>query len=74
MTAPRMPIEIGAIRGLMIVALYNPRSNQSSYLVKAETSQFPDWFRVGTWDTFDEAMEEFKRWEELRKTQMEEDR
>ena len=74
MTPARMPIEIGAIRGLMIVAHYNPYSDQSRYQVRAETSQFSDWFGVGTWGTFEEAMEEFKRWEELHKTQMEEDR
>lgn len=74
MTAPRMPIEIGTIRGLMIIIHYNPGSDQSKYQLRAETSQFSNWFVVGTWDTFEEAMEEFKRWEELHKTQMEEDR
>ena len=73
MNSPRMPIEIGTIHGLMIVALYNPRSNQPTYLVKAETCRFPDWFRVGTWDTFEEALEEFQKWDALRKTQMEDD-
>ena len=73
MTSPRMLVEIGTIHGIMIVALYNPRSNQPTYQVKAETCRFSNWFIVGTWDTFEEAMEEFQKWDAVRKTQMEDE-
>lgn len=73
MISPRMPIEIGEIQGLMIVVGYNPLSDQSRYQMRAESSKFPDWFNVGTWDTFEEAVEEFQKWDALRKTQMEGD-
>ena len=74
MIPTRMPVEIGEIKGLMIVVNYNPLSDQSRYRMRAESSRFSDWFTVGTWDTFEEAMEEFQKWDALRKTQMEEDR
>ena len=73
MTSPRMLVEIGEIKGLMIVVNYNPLSDQSRYRMRAESSRFSDWFTVGTWDTFEEAMEEFQKWDALRKTQMEDD-
>lgn len=73
MTPARMLVEIGEIKGLMIVANYNRISDQFRYRMRAETSRFSDWFDVGTWDTFEEAMEEFQKWDALRKTQMEDD-
>lgn len=71
MTSPRMLVEIGEIQGLMIVVGYNPLSDQSRYQMRAESSRFSDWFEVGTWDTLEEAMEEFQKWDALRKTQTE---
>lgn len=73
MTSPRMPVEIGEIQGLMIVVGDNPLSDQSRYRMRAESSSFCDWYEVGSWDTLEEAMEEFQKWDALRKTQMEED-
>ena len=71
MTSPRMLVEIGEIQGLMIVVGCNPLSDQSRYQMRAESSRFSDWFEVGTWDTLEEAMEEFQKWDALRKTQTE---
>jgi len=73
MISPRMLVEIGEIKGLMIVVNYNPLSDQSRYRVRAESSRFSEWYDVGTWGTFEEAMEEFQKWDALRKTQMEDE-
>ena len=72
MTYPRMPVEIGKIRGLMIII--GDSQKAGLYRLRAESSNFRDWYEVGSWDTIDEAVEEFNKWDELRKTQMEEDR
>ena len=73
MTRDRMLVEIGEIQGLMIVVGYNPLTDQSRYQMRAETSRFSDWFDVGTWGTFEEAMEEFQKWDALRMKQMEDE-
>ena len=73
MTPARMLVEIGEIKGLMIVANYTRISDQFRYRMRAETSRFSDWYNVGTWDTFEETLEEFQKWDALRKTQMEDD-
>lgn len=70
MTYPRMPVEIGKIRGLMIIV--GDSQKTGLYRLRAESSNFRDWYEVGSWDTIDEAVEEFQKWDELRKTQMEE--
>lgn len=70
MTYPRMPVEIGKIRGLMIIVGDSPKAGH--YRLRAESSNFRDWYEVGSWDTIDEAVEEFQKWDTLRKTQMEE--
>ena len=68
MTSPRMPVEIGEIRGLMImVGAEGPKSGL--YRLRAESSNFRDWFDVGTWDTVEEAEEEFRVWDKIRKEQ-----
>lgn len=72
MTFTRMPVEIGKIRGLMIIVGDSPKAGL--YRLRAESSSFRDWYEVGSWDTIDEAIEEFNKWDALRKTQMEEDR
>lgn len=73
MTSPRMLVDVGEIKRLMIVVDYNPLSDKSRYRMRAESSRFSDWYNVGTWDTFEEAMEEFQKWDAVRKTQMEDD-
>ena len=73
MTRDRMLVEIGEIKGLMIVVGYNPLTDQSRYQMRAESSRFSDWFEVGTWDTLEEAMEEFQKWDALRMKQMEDE-
>ena len=72
MSLTRMPVEIGKIRGLMIIVGDSPKAGL--YRLRAESSNFRDWYEVGSWDTIDEAVEEFNKWDALRKTQMEEDR
>lgn len=72
MTFTRMPVEIGKIRGLMIIVGDSPKAGL--YRLRAESSSFRDWYEVGSWDTIDGAIEEFNKWDALRKTQMEEDR
>lgn len=71
MTYPRMPVEIGKIRGLMIIV--GDSQKAGLYRLRAESSNFRDWYEVGSWDTIDEAVEEFQKWDALRKTQMEDD-
>lgn len=71
MSLTRMPVEIGKIRGLMIIVGDSPKAGL--YRLRAESSNFRDWYEVGSWDTIDEAVEEFNKWDALRKTQMEDD-
>lgn len=71
MTFTRMPVEIGKIRGLMIIVGDSPKAGL--YRLRAESSNFRDWYEVGSWDTLEEAVEEFQKWDALRKTQMEDD-
>ena len=73
MTPARMLVEIGEIKGLMIIVDYNPLSDQSRYRIRAESSRFSDWYNVGTWDTFEETLEEFQKWDALRMKQMEDE-
>ena len=70
MNSPRLPIEIGEIRGLMIIVGNGQKSGR--YRLRAESSNFRDWFDVGTWDTVEEAEEEFRVWDKIRKEQHEE--
>ena len=67
MNPPRLPIEIGEIRGLMIIVGEGPKSGR--YRLRAESSSFRDWFDVGSWDTVEEAVEEFRIWDKIRKEQ-----
>ena len=71
MTFTRMPVEIGKIRGLMIIVGDSPKAGL--YRLRAESSNFRDWYEVGSWDTLEEAVEEFQKWDALRKPQMEDD-
>ena len=67
MTFTRMPVEIGKIRGLMIIVGDSPKAGL--YRLRAESSNFRDWFDVGSWDTVEEALEEFRVWDKIRKEQ-----
>ena len=67
MTFTRMPVEIGKIRGLMIIVGDSPKAGL--YRLRAEASCFREWFDVGSWGTIEEALEEFRVWDKIRKEQ-----
>lgn len=67
MNSHRLPIEIGEIRGLMILVGQGTKSGR--YRLRADTSNFRDWTDVGSWDTVEEALEEFRVWDKIRKEQ-----
>lgn len=72
MSKVRLPVEIGEIRGLMILVGESPKAGL--YRLRAESSSFREWFDVGSWHTLDEALEEFRMWDKIRKEQYEEKR
>ena len=70
MNTPRLSVEIGEIRGLMIIVGDSPKAGL--YRLRAESSSFRDWYEVGSWNTVEEALEEFRIWDKVRKEQHEE--
>ena len=69
MSGIRLPVEIGIIRDLMITT--GVSENRDKYILKASTHRFQETIYVGEWDTLEEALEEFRTWDKIRKEQCE---
>lgn len=70
MSNVRLPVEIGIIRDLTITTGIS--ENRNKYILKASTHRFQETIYVGEWYTLEEALEEFRIWDEVRKEQYEE--
>ena len=64
----RLPVIIGTIHEIVII-VGGERADRQKYHVRAQSSRFREGYTIGIWDTFEEAAEEFKKWDEIRKAQ-----